>query len=53
MSADANVIAALRNIGGTSAERRKVCLTLTNRVLCSNAANIGGGKSWTQSEFYT
>jgi len=31
--------------------RRKVWLTLTARVPCSNAANIGERKTWTKSEF--
>ena len=57
-----NVMAALPNIGGTLCEssliaflvpRRKVWLTLTARVPCSNAANIGERKTWTQSEFCT
>ena len=34
-------------------KRRKVWLTLTAGVPCSNAANIGEGKTWTQSEFCT
>jgi len=33
-----NVIAALPNIGGASAQRHKVWLTPTTRVRCSNAA---------------
>jgi len=33
--------------------RCKVWLTPTARVLCSNAANIGERKTWTQSEFCT
>ena len=33
--------------------RRKVLLTPTAQVLCSNAANIGKRKTWTQSEFCT
>jgi len=33
-----NVMAALPNIGGASAQRRKVWLTPTTRVPCSNAA---------------
>ena len=33
--------------------RRKVWLTLTARMLCSNAANIGERTTWTQSEFCT
>jgi len=32
---------------------RKVLLTPTARVSCSNAANIGEHKTWTQSEFCT
>jgi len=31
--------------------RRKVWFTPTARVPCSNAANIGERKTWTQSEF--
>jgi len=33
-----NVMAALPNIGGASVQRRKVRLTHTTRVPCSNAA---------------
>ena len=33
-----NVMAALSNIGGTSVQRRKVWMTITTRVPCSNAA---------------
>jgi len=33
-----NVMAALPNIGGAPFQRRKVWLTPTTRVLCSNAA---------------
>jgi len=33
-----NVMAALPYIGGASVQRRKVWLTLTTTVLCSNAA---------------
>jgi len=33
-----NVMAALPNIGGALVERRKVWLTPTTRVACSNAA---------------
>ena len=33
-----NVMAALPNIGGASVQRRKVWLTPTTRVPCSNAA---------------
>ena len=40
-----NVMAAL-----PSAQRRKVSVTLTTRVLCSNSANIGERKTWTKSE---
>jgi len=40
-----NVMAALPNIGGPSAQRRKVWLTPTTRVPCSNAANIGQRKT--------
>jgi len=58
-----NVMAAQPNIGGAVYEssvitllepRRKVWLTAltpTARVLCSNPANIGECKTWTQSEF--
>ena len=60
-----NVMAALPNIGlygGVVCEssvglipslvpRRKLWLTPTARVPCSNAANIGERKTWTQSEF--
>jgi len=48
-----NVMAALPNIGDASAQRCKVCLTPTRRVPCSNGANIGERKTWTQSEFCT
>ena len=57
-----NVTAALTNIGGALYKsssipflvpRRKVWLTPTVRVPCSNAANIGKRKTWTQSEFCT
>jgi len=33
--------------------RRKVWLTPAAGVPCSNAVNIGEGKTWTQSEFCT
>jgi len=46
-----SAMAALPNIGGAPAEHGKVWLTPTARVPCSNAANIGERKSWTQSEF--
>ena len=36
-----------------AAQRRKVWLTPTTRVPCSNAANIGERKTWTQREFCT
>ena len=36
-----------------SVQRRKVWLTPTGRVPCTNAANIGERKSWTQSEVCT
>jgi len=50
-----NVMAALPNIGGAlcSSQRRKVWLTPTTPVPCSNAANIGERKIGTQSEFCT
>jgi len=32
-------------------QRRKLSLTPTARVLCSNATNIAERKTWTQSEF--
>jgi len=57
-----NVIAAQPNIGGALCEgsvipflvpRRKVWLTPTGRVPCSNAANIGERKTWTQNEYCT
>jgi len=55
-----NVMANQLNIGGTLCEssiipflvpRRKVWLTNTARVPCGSAANIGEGKTLTQSEF--
>jgi len=54
-----NVMAAQPNIGGAVCEstvtpfrvaRRKFWLTPTARVPCSNAANVGESKFWTQSE---
>jgi len=57
-----NVMVAQPNIGGALCEssvipflvpRHKVWLTAAARVLCSNAANIGVCKSWTQNEFCT
>jgi len=54
-----NVMAALPNIGGDLYKgslipflvpRRKACLTPTTRVPCTDAANIGQRKTWTQSE---
>jgi len=56
MWADANVMAALPDIGGALcegsvspflAQRRKVWLMPTAGVPCSNAANIGERKTWT------
>jgi len=55
-----NVMAAQPNIGGALCEssiipflvpRRKVWLTPAAGVPCSNAANIGEHKTWTQNEF--
>jgi len=55
-----NVMAAQPNIGGALYEisvipflapRRKVWPTPAAGVPCSNAANIGERKTWTQSEF--
>jgi len=55
-------MAALPNIDGVSYKnslipclvpRRKVWLTPTARLPCSNADNIGERKTWTQSEFCT
>jgi len=59
-----NVMVSQPNIGGTLCKRsvipfltpiprRKVWLTPTGPVPCSNAANIGERKTWTQSEFCT
>jgi len=57
-----NKMAAQPNIGGALCESsvipflvacRKLWLTLAVRVPCSNAANIGERKTWTQSEFCT
>ena len=57
-----NVMAAQPNIDGAVCEscvipflvpRRKVWLALAVSVPCSNAANIGDRKTWTQSEFCT
>jgi len=60
-----NVMAALQNIDGSNEERkfpnslkflvtrRKVWLTHTARVSCSNAANIGERKTYTQCECCT
>ena len=57
-----NVMAAQPNVGGAVCEisvisflvpRLKVWLTLTGRVPCSNAANIGERKTWTQSDVCT
>jgi len=58
----ANLMAAVTNIGPLGGAlykipfpvpRRNVWLTPTARVPCSNAANIGEHKTWTQSEFCT
>jgi len=57
-----NMMAALPNIGGTFYKsslipflvpRSQAWLMPTARVPCSNAANIGKCKTWTQSEFCT
>ena len=57
-----NVTAAQPNIGGAICESSvipflvpycKVWLTHTDRVPCSNAANIGEHKTWTQSDVCT
>jgi len=62
MWADANVMADQPNIGGAVCknsvikflvQRRKVWLTPTAGVPCSNAANIGERKTWMQSEYCT
>ena len=56
------VMAARPNIGGAVCEssvipflvpHRKVWLTPAAGVVCSNAANIGERKTWTQSDFFT
>jgi len=56
------MMAAQPNIGGALCEssvipflvrRRKVWLTPAAGVPCSNAANVGERKIWTQSEFCT
>jgi len=55
-----NVMASQPNVGGILCESsvipflvpsRKVWLMPAAGVLCSNAANIGERKTWTQSEF--
>jgi len=57
-----NVMTTQPNIGGALCDssaflfivpRRKVWLTPAAEVPCSNAANIGERKTWTQSEFCT
>jgi len=57
-----NLMAAQLNIGGALCDssvilflvrHRKVLLMPAAGVPCSNAANIGEGKTWTQSEFCT
>jgi len=59
MWADAQRMAALPNIGGALSKSsiiqflapcRKLWLTPTARVPCSNAAKIGERKTWTQGE---
>ena len=56
------MMAAQPNIGGALCEssvirfrvpRRKVWLTAADGMSCSNAANIGERKTWTQNEFCT
>jgi len=47
-----NVMAALLNIGGASAQCRSLADAPT-RVPCNNAVNIGARKTWMQSEFCT
>jgi len=55
-----NVMAAMLNLGHAFCESsiipflvlcQKLWLTPTVRLPCSNAANIGEWKTWTQSEF--
>ena len=53
-----NVMAVQPNIGGALCKssvipRRKVWLTPTGRVPCSNATNIGECRTWMQSEVCT
>jgi len=48
-----NVMAALPNIGGALCLRPQSLADAITRVPCTNAANIGERKTWTQSEFCT
>ena len=48
-----NVMAALPNISGAVCWTPQSWLTPTIRMSCTNAANIGERKTWTQSEFCT
>ena len=48
-----NVMAALPNIGGALCSRPQSLADAITRVPCTNAANIGERKTWTQSEFCT
>ena len=48
-----NVMVALLNIGGTLCSTPQTLADPTSGVLCSNTANIGECKTWTQSEFCT
>jgi len=48
-----NVTATLPNIGGALCSTPQSLADAYARVPCSNAANIGERKSWTQSEFCT
>jgi len=59
MWADANVMAAMPNTSGANKEQKfhnslpcPMLQSLAN-AYCSNAANIGEHKTWTQSEFCT
>ena len=56
--AQANVIAALSNIGGALSESSVIPFLVRRRkfaaaVPCSNAANVGERETWMQSEFCT
>ena len=50
-----NVMAALPNIGGALCRTPQSLgdATYTARVPCSNAANIGERKTWTQRDFFS